>query len=203
MPRFGMPMPDSSPQQPARPKSAKQAALERGWYAEELVAQWLIGQGWQILARRWRCRWGELDLVAYLPQPTSPQTRLAFVEVKARSHGNWDADGLLAITPPKQAKLWRAAQAFLAEHPHYAELDCRFDVALVACQKSPNLSSAQAASAQAAPAQDGSALASATAAQSAIAQLTPWGKVQLGKTVAIAHHRLTLQQYLPHAFHST
>jgi putative endonuclease len=162
----------TDPAQQRPPKPAKQSALERGWYAEDLVAQWLIGQGWKILSRRWRCRWGELDLVVYLP--AGAQTRLAFVEVKARSRGNWDADGLLAITPQKQAKLWRTAQAFLSQHPQYAELGCQFDVALVACQLSD------------------AALPVQTTAS--------WDKVLLGKTVAIAHHRLTLQQYLPNAF---
>jgi putative endonuclease len=169
MPRFKVLMPDSPQQDPPHP--AKQSALERGQYAEELVAQWLIGQGWEILYRRWRCRWGELDLVAYLPDSASTLTRLAFVEVKARSRGNWDADGLLAITPQKQAKLWRTAQAFLSQHSYLAELSCRFDVALVACQNSHSSSPTPSP--------------------------TVWGKVQLGKTVAIAHHRLTLREYLP------
>ncbi|NJL23491.1 MAG: YraN family protein [Leptolyngbyaceae cyanobacterium SM1_3_5] len=99
-----------------------------GIAAEALVADWLIAQGWAIEFRRWRCRWGELDLVARQVQPTPT---IAFVEVKARSRGNWDADGLLAITPQKQAKLIQAAQLFLADRPHWAEYTCRFDVALV------------------------------------------------------------------------
>jgi putative endonuclease len=163
--------------------SAKQSALEQGKYAEELVAQWLMGQGWKILYRRWRCRWGELDLVATLPDP---ETRLAFIEVKARSRGNWDADGLLAITPQKQAKLWRTAEAFLAEYPHWAELPCQFDVALVACRKAyvPGTDQSESRTDLVAVPRDRVQL----------------GKVQLGKAVAIAHHRLTLQQYIPNAF---
>jgi putative endonuclease len=120
-----------------------------GALAEAWVAQWLVEQGWLILQRRWRCRWGELDLVAQSgvsDRPTSGSAQvsgigttptLAFVEVKARSQGNWDADGLLAITPQKQAKLWQAARSFLATYPHLAEQPCRFDVALVRYQRSP------------------------------------------------------------------
>lgn len=106
---------------------------ELGIAAEALVADWLIAQGWAIEFRRWRCRWGELDLVACQMQPIST---IAFVEVKARSRGNWDADGLLAITPQKQAKLIQAAQLFLADHPQWSDCACRFDVALVSVRSS-------------------------------------------------------------------
>ncbi|HEY9879913.1 MAG TPA: YraN family protein [Leptolyngbyaceae cyanobacterium] len=103
---------------------------ELGTLGETLVAEWLQSQGWHILERQWHCRWGELDLVATRHEPTD--SLLAFVEVKTRSRGNWDADGLMAITARKQAKLWQAARLYLAQHPNWAEANCRFDVALVA-----------------------------------------------------------------------
>jgi putative endonuclease len=124
----------SSPQNPAE-KSAQKSAktAEIGQLAEMLVAQWLTEQGWQILEQRWHCRWGELDLVMLTPDRV-----VTFVEVKARSRGNWDADGLLSITPTKQKKLMRAAQAFLAAQPQWAEFPCRFDVAMVQVQPPPH-----------------------------------------------------------------
>ena len=127
-----------------RPPSSTATLGELG---EQLVARWLQQQGWQILHHRWRCRWGELDLIAR-QHPHSLETNIqnfglttemrspciAFVEVKTRSRGNWDATGLLAITPQKQAKLYQAAQLFLADYPDLANLPCRFDVALILCQ---------------------------------------------------------------------
>jgi putative endonuclease len=107
---------------------------ELGTLGENLVAQWLQARRWVVQARQWHCRLGELDLVMAQGLPGS-QGHLAFVEVKTRSQGNWDADGLMAITRRKQAKLWKTAQLYLLKQPQWAEATCRFDVALVACRQ--------------------------------------------------------------------
>ncbi|AFY84872.1 YraN family protein [Oscillatoria acuminata] len=123
-----------------------------GLWGEALVAQWLLDTGWEIWARRWRTRGGEIDLIAWQSSYTTQSSGfvkgdisphlvqsegglLAFVEVKTRSPRSWDAGGLLAISPSKQAKLIQTAQLFLAEHPELAEFPCRFDVALVQYQR--------------------------------------------------------------------
>lgn len=113
------------------PPTAKQQLGDRG---EALVAEWLQQQGWEIVARQWHCRWGELDLVVHHP---GDERGIAFVEVKTRRRLGVDQGGRLAITLQKQQKLWRAAQQFLIEHAEYAALPCRFDVALVVQNQRP------------------------------------------------------------------
>ncbi len=144
-----------------------------GVLGEELVAQWLKSQGWVILHRRWRWRWGEIDIIARNSSPF-----LAFVEVKTRSRGNWDAGGLLSITSQKQAKLYKSAQCFLSAHPHLGDYPCRFDVALVCCQR----------------------LSKHHKPSEAPATLEG---VQLGQTIISSGYQLSLQVYLPSAFDGT
>jgi putative endonuclease len=103
-----------------------------GELGEKIVAQWLENQGWKILHHRWRCRWGEIDLIA----EDEASGMLAFVEVKTRGRGNWDANGLLAITATKQAKLIEVASVFLSQYSDLSDRPCRFDVALVCYTKS-------------------------------------------------------------------
>jgi putative endonuclease len=99
--------------------------MDTGKQGEEVVAQWLIARGGKVLHQRWRSKTGEIDIIG-LESDT-----LLFIEVKTRNRSNWDADGLLAITPQKQAKIVRTAQLFLLKYPHLAEQPCRFDVAIV------------------------------------------------------------------------
>ena len=119
-----------------------------GTLGENLVAEWLQQQGWEILHRQWHCRWGEIDIIALgidreteinrgnenSPFPIPDSQTLAFVEVKTRSRGNWDAGGMLAVSATKQAKLWQTAEIFLSNRPDLANNSCRFDVALVRCE---------------------------------------------------------------------
>ena len=88
-------------------------------FGEQLIARWL--------EQNWRCRWGEIDVIA---QDRATKA-IAFTEVKTRSLFNWDADGLLAVNATKQHKLLQTASLFLAQHSYLAELPCRFDVGLV------------------------------------------------------------------------
>ena len=110
-----------------------ESSLTIGEIGERVTCQWLRSKGFQILDQRWHCRFGEIDLIAL--EPSQGETILAFIEVKARRGGNWDLDGLLAITPAKQKKLIKTAQFYLAEHERLKDSPCRFDVALVEIAK--------------------------------------------------------------------
>ncbi|MEH2163694.1 MAG: YraN family protein [Nostoc sp.] len=121
-----------------------------GHLGEDLVAQWLQSTGWIILHRRFSSRWGEIDIIAQYDGIGGAEERgsrgavrelrtqdsiLAFVEVKTRSSGSWDAGGRSAISLQKQAKISRTAGIFLAQYPEKADYSCRFDVAIVYCQR--------------------------------------------------------------------
>ena len=93
-----------------------------GQWGEEQVAEKLRRDGWTIVARNFRCRMGELDLVA------ENGTFLAFVEVKLRKDDRFGS-ACEAVTASKQSKLRAAAQFYLMSHP--TRLQPRFDVAEV------------------------------------------------------------------------
>ena len=72
----------------------------------------MLERGYEILARRYRNRFGEIDLVA------KRNDVLLFIEVKSRS-GPEFGDPLQAVTPRKIAHLRKAACGFLLEYPDY------------------------------------------------------------------------------------
>lgn len=96
-----------------------------GAYGEDKVSAWYAAQGYEILARNWRCASGELDLVC------RSGSTLVFCEVKTRTTA---AFGLPAeaVNRTKQQRLRRLALAWLeAVHERPAGATLRFDVACV------------------------------------------------------------------------
>lgn len=78
---------------------------ELGRAGEAAVAAWYERRGFRVVARNWRCRDGELDLVV------AREATVAIVEVKARRTARFGAP-IEAITPVKLARLRRLAGAF-------------------------------------------------------------------------------------------
>ena len=90
-----------------------------GQKAEDAACRFLRGRGYDIVARNWRCRFGEIDIIA------RDGAVLVFVEVKARSGtGHGGAEG--AVNRHKQRRLISTARQFLAQTG--CELAARFDV---------------------------------------------------------------------------
>lgn len=82
----------------------------------------LIGKGWAILARNWRCRYGELDVIAADPDART----VVFVEVKTRS-GDGFGGLAYAVPPEKVRRLRRLAGAWLVgQQSHWDQV--RLDV---------------------------------------------------------------------------
>ena len=98
--------------------STTKALGDRG---EAVTAQYLRERGYALLASQWRCRYGELDLVARDRDGT-----ICFVEVKLRSG---DLVGLPreAVDRRKREKLRAAAACYLSQHG--LDAPARFDVA--------------------------------------------------------------------------
>jgi putative endonuclease len=94
-----------------------------GAAGEDAVAQWYAGSGYAVVARNWRVREGEIDLVA------RRGATIVFCEVKTRRS---DAFGTAAeaVTPRKQARLRKLAVLWLAANDARAD-GLRFDVAAV------------------------------------------------------------------------
>ena len=94
-----------------------------GKTGEDLACAELERRGYAILARRYRTRFGEIDIIA-----RDAQT-IVFVEVKAR-HGDDFGGGAAAITRWKQRRIASMALDYLSRH-HIGDRPCRFDAVTV------------------------------------------------------------------------
>ncbi len=88
---------------------------------EQRAAQFLSRRGLEVLVRNYRCRCGEIDLIARQDE------YLVFVEVRARRNPRF-ATAAASVDYRKQQRLLRTAQFFLQRHTKLAKLPCRFDV---------------------------------------------------------------------------
>ncbi len=101
------------------------ASQQLGQDGEEVAARHLTGLGWVVLDRNWRCREGELDIVAVEPDGTC-----VFCEVKTRSSTAF-GEPSEAVGPVKARRIRGLALRWLAEHPERRGSVLRFDVVSV------------------------------------------------------------------------
>ena len=92
-----------------------------GKTGERLAADYLRKKGYSILAVNFRCRFGEIDLIA------KQDDTYIFIEVKYRT-GRTAADPTSAVDRKKQKKISKTADYYRMLHQIPMDVPCRFDV---------------------------------------------------------------------------
>lgn len=115
-------MPHPPPLLFEKPVSGGEGARTLGRWGEDKVAEDLLRRGWTVVERNYRCRMGEIDIIA------EDDRYLVFVEVKLRKNGQYGA-ACEAVTLAKQRRLRTTAEYYLLSHP--TQIQPRFDVAEV------------------------------------------------------------------------
>ncbi|MGB6231594.1 MAG: YraN family protein [Litorimonas sp.] len=102
----------------------REAAERAGRRAEGLVALYLVLTGHRILARRYRCPSGEIDLIARRGRA------IVFIEVKQRARAAHAVD---PVTARSEERILRAGETWLNRHPDYIDRDfaVRYDLVTV------------------------------------------------------------------------
>lgn len=95
-----------------------------GARGEALAARWYEANGYEIVARNWRCRDGELDIIACRAR------EIIFCEVKTRSSDAFGAPAE-AVTYAKRQRIRRLAARWLDEVSPVRARAIRFDVVAV------------------------------------------------------------------------
>ncbi len=100
-----------------------QARRARGISGEDVAAAWYASQGYEVVARNWRCRTGELDLIVRRG-PT-----FVFCEVKSRRTTAFGAPQE-AVTHEKRQRIRHLAARWIQDSK-VRPVEIRFDVAAV------------------------------------------------------------------------
>ena len=104
------------------------STARKGARGEEAAASYLESKGWNVLARNFRTRVGEIDIIARRGD------LVAFVEVKS-----WQTvpreDLTRSIGPRKRARISRAARVFLSQRPDLGRAHLRFDVVFLGAEE--------------------------------------------------------------------
>lgn len=95
--------------------------IARGREAEERACRHLMAQGLALVARNYRCPYGEIDLVMH------DGDTLVFVEVRRRARADYGT-AAETVLGRKQQRLRAAAEHFLQRHREHSTRPCRFDI---------------------------------------------------------------------------
>lgn len=101
-----------------------------GELGEEVASNFLIAAGYRILERNFRCKGGEVDIIAREPSDNS----LVFLEVKARRGLSYGVPQM-AVTPFKQRQISKAALTWLSKNRLHNQ-NARFDVIAILLDES-------------------------------------------------------------------
>ena len=93
-----------------------------GEHGEEIAVKFLRNNNYRILTRNYRCKFGEIDIIAIDPK----NKFTVFVEVKSRQNLEF-GEPEYAITKNKQKQVRKMAELYLYDKG-ITEIDCRFDV---------------------------------------------------------------------------
>ena len=102
---------------------------QQGQHGEQLAVQFLQRQGYRITQQNYRCRGGEVDIIAW-DGPT-----LVFIEVKTKGQMAFGAPQAM-VDGQKQKKIVHVAMVYVQQH-HMQDVNIRFDV--VAITRLPGL----------------------------------------------------------------
>ena len=102
-------------------RKLKRTKTDAGAAIESAAATWLQQQGLACLARNFRCKGGEIDLIM------RDGSVLVFVEVRLRNRDDFGS-AVESVTAAKQRRVVHAAQYYLATRAGIRDEACRFDV---------------------------------------------------------------------------
>ena len=106
----------------------KNSSAVIGQQAEDIALKFLQAKGMRLIARNYRCKLGEIDLVM------QDDGALVFIEVRYRKQSDF-GDGAESVDFRKQQKIIRSADHFLQQHRQYSQSPCRIDVISISKQQ--------------------------------------------------------------------
>lgn len=94
---------------------------EIGLQAEQVACHFLEKNGLKLLARNYRCTFGEIDLIM------RDNNDIVFVEVRKRTNIDFGS-AVESVTLTKQRKVIKAAMHYLQKLRWFDKVHCRFDI---------------------------------------------------------------------------